>query len=294
MIIELSEVSLAMLSQLATSCILIFMCYITMDLIAVMYASIECTSATNNNTNQPTAQGQQMHTATGDGVNQDVITHEEQHRVKHPKGDAKVKKREVKKNEVKKKEVKRKRVKKKEDIVGERIPEMIASAVPDKQKEQSEPIFDSEVYNKLIHVTSKSQPQHHVSLEYSQIALENIRDRSSKLVDGSKLNQQQKRGRTSSPLDEPPPLPPPFVDDECAEVTGTAKASLQTDIGGARRQKTFGISGVELKTQHVKAGPSIYNNIFSDEGTHDLDAALYDDPICLQPRQDVYMNVVKR
>ena len=258
------------------------------DLIAVMYASVECTSATNNNTKQPSAQGQHMLTTTGDGVlSEDVSTHKEQRIVKHPKGDAEVK---VKK--------KKKPVKKKADIVGKKTHETTVSAVRDEvktQKKQSEPIFDSEVYNKLVHVSSKSQPQHRFSANYSQIALDNIEGRSgSVLDDGSKLNQRQRRGRTSSSTNEPPLLPPPFIDDELTEVGGSAKASHQADTAASRRQKTFGIGGVEAKSQHANAGLMIYQNTQYDRGRQSLGTDFYNDPVGSPPRQDVYVNVVKK
>ena len=247
-----------------------------------MYASVECTPGTNNNTKQPSAHGQHVHTPTDDGVlSQDVTTRKEQHKVKHPKGDSEVK---VKK--------KKKQVKKKEDIVREKTHEMTVSAVRDEaqtQKEQSEPIFDGEVYNKLIRVSSKSQPQHHISSNYSQIALENIEGRS-----GSVLDDGSKRGRTSSPPNEPPPLPPPFIDNELAEVGGSARASLQADAAAARRQKTFGISGVDIKGHHANAGMLIYQNTQCDGGRQSLGTDFYNDPVGLPPRQDVYVNVVKK
>ena len=101
-------------------------------------------------------------------------------------------------------------------------------------------------------------------------------------IRSSNCENCQQRGRTHSPLEEPPPpLPPPFIDEETPAIN-SANIGLQSSTTAASKQKKF--NDVDLG--------GLYGNTSIIAAQEEL--ILYDDTVTSEPQQEMYMNVEKR
>ena len=224
-----------------------------------MYATVDCPSASGDETKQKREIGHEQKTmdvdSAVDACNYDVITHIEE-----------------------------------DSMNGQSKPKKIREMVKDKKSHPSESLtvnkeVEYSVPDKIRKKKAASSEQLSVqapplSSQYSQIAPDIIKRKST--LGGQEKSPQNtagRRSRTRSPSEEAPPLPPPFVDDEGCTTSGNPP-SLQTDLTAALKDKKLSRNSGEIVC-------AVYGNM--------QQLQIYaDDPEEISSGQELYMNVGKK
>ena len=137
-----------------------------------------------------------------------------------------------------------------------------------------------EEYNRLMHDMASSGQQLSVqhlppSSQYSQIDPEDTKRKSFSTlgVKEKSPSTSGRRSRTCSPPGEPPPLPPPFVDDEMSAANNSTLGLQPADLTAALTKRSEENLG------------AMYGNGLQ---------TVYDDPEGINDTQELYMNVGKK
>ena len=149
-----------------------------------------------------------------------------------------------------------------------------------KQASNTDQMMDDDNYDIITHVGKDDSAQAGISIITQQ---DGKRNGSMSDIRSSNYRNGQQRGRTRSPLEEPPPLPPPFVEEETPAIN-SANKGLQSSITAASKQQKF--NDIDLG--------GLYGNTCACVNAVQEELILYDDPATTEPQQEKYMNVGKR